>query len=118
MTTFIFIQKLTYIYGINEKYKTETEKFYYGRILIDFITTKPPYSNNICNLTEDIFNLNISYIEDKLNITINRPYSIILKNLDNESEQHFGLKDINDYIEFRRVCYNNGSLYLVVVRIS
>jgi DNA-directed RNA polymerase subunit N (RpoN/RPB10) len=105
------MEEVSNIYNVNFKYSDFFNKFIDGRIIIKKITEE--YSNPICNLTSEDFN---SSILD--NLGINRLYEIIYENLSNGTVFSFGQNITNNYIEFRRVCYYDGSLYLVEVLIS
>ena len=111
----LLMEKVSYIYNINEKYQIIYNQFMHGRVLIKEITEK--YTDNICNLTSNNFDPNI------MNNLANFPYVIIYKNLSNTSQEYvFGNGDIiniqNNYIEFTRVCYYNGSLFLISVLVQ
>jgi len=111
----LLMEKVSYIYNINEKYQTIYNQFMHGRVLIKEITEK--CTDNICNLTSNNFDPNI------MNNLANFPYVIIYKNLSNTSQEYvFGNGDIiniqNNYIEFTRVCYYNGSLFLISVLVQ
>jgi uncharacterized protein YukJ len=108
------MEKVSYIYNINEKYQIIYSQFMHGRILIKEITEQ--YTNNICNLTSNNFNQNIM---DNL---ANFPYEIIYKNLSNISQEYVfsndNITNMQNYIEFNRVCYYDGSLFLVSVLVQ
>ncbi len=113
--TLLLMEKVSYIYNINEKYQIIYNQFMHGRVLIKEITEK--YTDNICNLTSNNFDPNI------MNNLASFPYVIIYRNLSNTSQEYiFGNGDIiniqNNYIAFNRVCYYNGSLYLVRVLVQ
>ncbi|BFI73323.1 hypothetical protein YN1_3100 [Nanoarchaeota archaeon] len=109
--TLLLMEKVASIYVINTKYENFFNEFMDGRIIMKEITEQ--YANPICNLTSNDFNSNIL---DNLNIS--RPYEIIYENLNNGEILTFGENVSNNYIEFRRVCYYQGNLYLVEVLIS
>jgi uncharacterized membrane protein YqiK len=112
--TLLLMEKVSYIYNINEKYQIIYSQFMHGRILIKEITEQ--YTNNICNLTSNNFNQNIM---DNL---ANFPYEIIYKNLSNISQEYVfsndNITNMQNYIEFNRVCYYDGSLFLVSVLVQ
>jgi len=113
--TLLLMEKVSYIYNINEKYQIIYNQFMDGRVLIKEITEQ--YTDNICNLTSNNFNPNIM---DNL---AGFPYEIIYENLSNTSQKYIFSNDNitnmqNNYIEFNRVCYYNGSLYLVSVLVQ
>lgn len=112
--TLLLMEKVSYIYNINEKYQIIYNQFMHGTILIKEITEQ--YTNNICNLTSNNFNPNIM---DNL---ASFPYEIIYKNLSNISQEYIfsndNITNMQNYIEFNRVCYYNGSLYLVSVLVQ
>jgi len=113
--TLLLMEKVSYIYNINEKYQIIYNQFMDGRVLIKEITEQ--YTDNICNLTLNNFNPNIM---DNL---ANFPYEIIYENLSNTSQKYIFSNDNitnmqNNYIEFNRVCYYDGSLYLVSVLVQ
>ncbi|MFP3256655.1 MAG: hypothetical protein RXO36_02475 [Candidatus Nanopusillus acidilobi] len=113
--TLLLMEKVSYIYNINEKYQIIYNQFMDGRVLVKEITEQ--YTDNICNLTSNNFNPNIM---DNL---ANFPYEIIYENLSNTSQKYIFSNDNitnmqNNYIEFNRVCYYNGSLYLVSVLVQ
>jgi len=113
--TLLLMEKVSYIYNINEKYQIIYNQFMHGRVLIKEITEQ--YTDNICNLTSNNFNPNIM---DNL---AGFPYEIIYENLSNTSQKYIFSNDNitnmqNNYIEFNRVCYYNGSLYLVSVLVQ
>jgi hypothetical protein len=109
------MEKVSYIYNINEKYQIIYNQFMDGRVLIKEITEQ--YTDNICNLTSNNFNPNIM---DNL---ASFPYEIIYENLSNTSQKYIFSNDNitnmqNNYIEFNRVCYYDGSLFLVRVLVQ
>jgi len=113
--TLLLMEKVSYIYNINEKYQIIYNQFMDGRVLIKEITEQ--YTDNICNLTLNNFNPNIM---DNL---ANFPYEIIYENLSNTSQKYIFSNDNitnmqNNYIEFNRVCYYDGSLFLVSVLVQ
>ena len=113
--TLLLMEKVSYIYNINEKYQIVYNQFMHGRVLIKEITEK--YTDNICNLTSNNFDPNI------MNNLAGFPYVIIYRNLSNTSQEYiFGNGDIiniqNNYIAFTRVCYYNGSLFLASVLVQ
>jgi len=112
--TLLLMEKVSYIYNINEKYQIIYNQFMNGRVLIKEITEQ--YTNNICNLTSNNFNPNIM---DNL---ASFPYEIIYKNLSNISQEYIfsndNITNMQNYIEFNRVCYYNGSLFLVSVLVQ
>jgi len=112
--TLLLMEKVSYIYNINEKYQIIYNQFMNGRVLIKEITEQ--YTNNICNLTSNNFDQNIM---DNL---ANFPYEIIYKNLSNTSQEYIfsndNITNMQNYIEFNRVCYYNGSLFLVSVLVQ
>jgi hypothetical protein len=113
--TLLLMEKVSYIYNINEKYQIVYNQFMNGRVLIKEITER--YTDNICNLTSKNFDPNI------MNNLASFPYVIIYRNLSNTSQEYiFGNGDIiniqNNYIVFTRVCYYNGSLFLVRVLVQ
>ncbi|AMD30054.1 hypothetical protein Nps_03360 [Candidatus Nanopusillus acidilobi] len=113
--TLLLMEKVSYIYNINEKYQIIYNQFMDGRVLIKEITEQ--YTDNICNLTSNNFNPSIM---DNL---ASFPYEIIYENLSNTSQEYIFSNDNitnmqNNYIEFNRVCYYNGSLYLVSVLVQ
>ncbi|MDT7890821.1 MAG: hypothetical protein RQ869_02010 [Candidatus Nanopusillus sp.] len=113
--TLLLMEKVSYIYNVNEKYQIIYNQFMHGRVLIKEITEK--YTDNICNLTSNNFDPNI------MNNLAGFPYVIIYRNLSNTSQEYiFGNGDIiniqNNYITFTRVCYYNGSLFLVSVLVQ
>ena len=113
--TLLLMEKVSYIYNINEKYQIIYNQFMDGRILIKEITEQ--YTNNICNLTSNNFNPTI------MNNLASFPYEIIYENLSNISQEYIFSNDNitymqNNYIEFNRVCYYDGSLFLVRVLVQ
>ena len=112
--TLLLMEKVSYIYNINEKYQIIYNQFMHGRVLIKEITEQ--YTNNICNLTSSNFNPSIM---DNL---ASFPYEIIYKNLSNISQIYIfsndNITNMQNYIEFNRVCYYNGSLFLVSVLVQ
>jgi len=113
--TLLLMEKVSYIYNINEKYQIIYNQFMDGRVLIKKITEQ--YTNNICNLTSNNFDPSIM---DNL---ANFPYEIIYENLSNISQEYIFSNDNitnmqNNYIEFNRVCYYDGSLFLVRVLVQ
>jgi len=113
--TLLLMEKVSYIYNINEKYQIIYNQFMNGRVLIKEITEQ--YTSNICNLISNNFNPNIM---DNL---ASFPYEIIYENLSNISQEYIFSNDNitnmqNNYIEFNRVCYYNGSLFLVSVLVQ
>ena len=113
--TLLLMEKVSYIYNVNEKYQIIYNQFMHGRVLIKEITEK--YTDNICILTSNNFDPNI------MNNLAGFPYVIIYRNLSNTSQEYiFGNGDIiniqNNYIAFTRVCYYNGSLFLASVLVQ
>ncbi|MCC5447068.1 hypothetical protein [Candidatus Nanobsidianus stetteri] len=113
--TLLLMEKVSYIYNINEKYQIIYNQFMDGRVLIKEITEQ--YTNNICNLTSNNFDPSIM---DNL---ASFPYEIIYENLSNTSQEYIFSNDNitnmqNNYIEFNRVCYYDGSLFLVSVLVQ
>ena len=112
--TLLLMEKVSYIYNINEKYQIIYNQFMHGRVLIKEITEQ--YTDNICNLTSNNFNPNIM---DNL---ANFPYEIIYENLSNTSQKYIfsndNITNMQNYIEFNRVCYYDGSLFLVRVLVQ
>ena len=112
--TLLLMEKVSYIYNINEKYQIIYNQFMNGRVLIKEITEQ--YTNNICNLTSNNFDPNIM---DNL---AGFPYEIIYKNLSNTSQEYIfsndNITNMQNYIEFNRVCYYDGSLFLVSVLVQ
>jgi len=113
--TLLLMEKVSYIYNINEKYQIIYNQFMDGRVLIKEITEQ--YTNNICNLTSNNFDPSIM---DNL---ASFPYEIIYENLSNINQEYIFSNDNitnmqNNYIEFNRVCYYDGSLFLVSVLVQ
>jgi len=113
--TLLLMEKVSYIYNINEKYQIIYNQFMDGRVLIKEITEQ--YTNNICNLTSNNFDPSIM---DNL---ASFPYEIIYENLSNINQEYIFSNDNitnmqNNYIEFNRVCYYDGSLFLVRVLVQ
>ena len=113
--TLLLMEKVSYIYNINEKYQIIYNQFMDGRVLIKEITEQ--YISGICNLTSNNFDPNIM---DNL---AGFPYEIIYENLSNISQEYIFSNDNitniqNNYIEFNRVCYYDGSLFLVRVLVQ
>jgi len=112
--TLLLMEKVSYIYNINEKYQIIYNQFMNGRVLIKEITEQ--YTNDICNLTSNNFDPNIM---DNL---AGFPYEIIYKNLSNISQEYIfsndNITNMQNYIEFNRVCYYDGSLFLVSVLVQ
>lgn len=113
--TLLLMEKVSYIYNINEKYQIIYNQFMDGRVLIKEITEQ--YTNNICNLTSNNFDPSIM---DNL---ASFPYEIIYENLNNINQEYIFSNDNitnmqNNYIEFNRVCYYDGSLFLVSVLVQ
>jgi uncharacterized membrane protein YqiK len=112
--TLLLMDKVSYIYNINEKYLIIYNQFMHGRILIKEITEQ--YTDNICNLTSNNFDSNI------MNNLASFPYEIIYKNLSNISQEYIfsndNITNMQNYIEFNRVCYYDGSLFLVSVLVQ
>jgi hypothetical protein len=113
--TLLLMEKVSYIYNINEKYQIIYNQFMDGRVLIKEVTEQ--YTNNICNLTSNNFDPSIM---DNL---ASFPYEIIYENLNNISQEYIFSNDNitnmqNNYIEFNRVCYYDGSLFLVRVLVQ
>jgi len=110
--TLLLMEKVSYIYNVNEKYQIIYNQFMHGRVLIKEITEQ--YTNNICNLTSNNFDSNI------MNNLASFPYVIIYRNLSSSNQEYVFSNDNitnmqNDYMVFTRVCYYNGSLFLVSV---
>ncbi|MFP3132397.1 MAG: hypothetical protein RXQ77_03605 [Candidatus Nanopusillus sp.] len=55
--TLLLMEKVSYIYNINEKYQIIYNQFMNGRVLIKEITEQ--YTIDICNLTSNNFDPNI-----------------------------------------------------------
>lgn len=113
--TLLLMEKVSYIYNINEKYQIIYNQFMDGRVLIKEITEQ--YTNNICNLTSN--NFDPSIIDNLASF----PYEIIYENLSNINQEYIFSNDNitnmqNNYIEFNRVCYYDGSLFLVSVLVQ
>ncbi|MFP3317102.1 MAG: hypothetical protein RXN79_01700 [Candidatus Nanopusillus sp.] len=112
--TLLLMEKVSYIYNINEKYQIIYNQFMNGRVLIKEITEQ--YTSDICNLTSNNFDPNIM---DNL---AGFPYEIIYKNLSNTSQEYIfsndNITNMQNYIEFNRVCYYDGSLFLVSVLVQ
>jgi len=113
--TLLLMEKVSYIYNVNEKYQIIYNQFMHGRVLIKEITEK--YTDNICNLTSNNFDSNI------MNNLASFPYVIIYKNLSNSNQEYifsnYNITNMqNNYIAFTRVCYYNGSLFLVSVLVQ
>jgi len=112
--TLLLMEKVSYIYNINEKYQIIYNQFMNGRVLIKEITEQ--YTGDICNLTSNNFDPNIM---DNL---AGFPYEIIYKNLSNTSQEYIfsndNITNMQNYIEFNRVCYYDGSLFLVSVLVQ
>jgi len=112
--TLLLMEKVSYIYNINEKYQIIYNQFMNGRVLIKEITEQ--YTSDICNLTSNNFDPNIM---DNL---AGFPYEIIYENLSNASQEYIfsndNITNMQNYIEFNRVCYYDGSLFLVSVLVQ
>jgi len=112
--TLLLMDKVSYIYNINEKYQIVYNQFMNGRVLIKEITEQ--YTSVICNLTSNNFDPNIM---DNL---AGFPYEIIYKNLGNTGQEYIfsndNITNMQNYIEFNRVCYYDGSLFLVSVLVQ
>ncbi|MFZ8801221.1 MAG: hypothetical protein ACO2ON_03560 [Candidatus Nanopusillus sp.] len=113
--TLLLMEKVSYIYNVNEKYQIIYNQFMHGRVLIKEITEK--YTDNICNLTSKNFD------PDIMNNLASFPYVIIYKDLSNTSQEYifsnYNITDMqNNYIAFTRVCHYNGSLFLVSVLVQ
>jgi len=112
--TLLLMEKVSYIYNINEKYQIVYNQFMNGRVLIKEITEQ--YTSVICNLTSNNFDPNIM---DNL---AGFPYEIIYKNLGNTGQEYIfsndNITNMQNYIEFNRVCYYDGSLFLVSVLVQ
>ena len=112
--TLLLMEKVSYIYNINEKYQIVYNQFMNGRVLIKEITEQ--YTSGICNLTSNNFDPNIM---DNL---AGFPYEIIYENLGNTGQEYIfsndNITNMQNYIEFNRVCYYDGSLFLVSVLVQ
>jgi len=94
-----------YVYIINKE-KTMLYHFYLGRYILENITEKEPYADGICNLTPKFFTI--------FNKTW--PVFIEIAYLNGTPINKTGYYSPDNYFEFRRVCYYNGKLYLIIVR--
>ncbi|MGC9079215.1 MAG: hypothetical protein ACP5G1_00570 [Nanopusillaceae archaeon] len=115
IVTILLLEKIAYSYSINYQYADSFERFIEGRMIIRILTEK--ISNNICNLTINNFNYDIIN-QTIASYGINRPYSILYKNLETGEEISLGLNITGEFISFSRVCNYNGQLYLVRVMIT
>ena len=119
----IFVLSINLINSFYSSYKEELlilRRFYEGRVLIKELTEKAPFSNGICNLTEDFFNIlsneNLLYNYTK-SLGIVDDYNIEVYYLLNNSKILSVGANPSSFIEMRRVCNFNNSLYLIVLRI-
>jgi len=119
----IFVLSANLISNLYSSYKEELlilRRFYEGRVLIKELTERPPFSNGICNLTEDFFNIlyneSLFYNYTK-SLGIIDDYNIeVYYFLNNSKLLSIGVIP-SSFIEMRRVCNFNNSLYLIVLRI-
>ena len=115
---FLFINRVNSMILLNEKVYIDLERFYAGRYIIKLITENPPYAYGICNITNDFFNIfnESEYIKFLENNNISQPIEITVRNIYNGETFRIGGYG-KEYYEFRRVCYHNGSLWLISIRI-
>jgi len=115
---FLFINKTNSLILLNKEIYKDIERFYIGRYIIKLLTEAHPYASGICNLTTDFFNI---FNESEFLEFLNRnnilfPMEIAAKNIYDGHEYKIGGYGI-EYYEFRRICYYNGSLWLITVRV-
>jgi len=123
LVIFISILSLDWATNLYTNYKEELsilKRFYEGRVLVKELTEKPPFSNNICNLTEEFFtilsNESLFYnYTSSLGITSN--VRIEVYDLLNNAELFNIGANLSDFIEMRRVCSFNNSLYLIILKV-
>ncbi|BBL45898.1 hypothetical protein MJ1_0759 [Nanobdella aerobiophila] len=110
LASLLILDKLTFIYRINFNYQNSYIQFMTGRNIMEYLTNY--ITDNTCNLT--LNNFNSLYIDN----LSSQPYEIIYENLSNGQKFFYGENVTNNYIEFRRVCFYDHSLYLVEVLVS
>lgn len=111
----VFINKFISIFQDIKSINELSIRFYSGRILMKILTEE--YSNGICNLTDEFFNLikNESYLKEVTDsYKIEPVYTIIVENLETGDRTIVDFGNFNNF-QFNRVCYYNGSLYLIKV---
>jgi len=119
----IFILSIGLVTNFYTSYKEELlilRKFYEGRVLIKELTEKPPFSDGICNLTESFFNAlnNESYLYNYTrSLGIVDDFNIRVYYFSNNTELLSVGENLSNFIEMRRVCNFNNSLYLIVLDI-
>jgi len=120
---FIFILLLDRVTNLYTNYKEELsilKRFYEGRVLIKELTEKSPFSNNTCNLTEEFFailsNESLFYNYTK-SLGITGDVKIEVYDLLNNTELlNIGV-NLSNFIEMRRICSFNNSLYLIILKV-
>lgn len=111
---FLFLNKFIYTYKIYYKEINIGYEFIKGRVIMKILTENISYP--ICNLSVYFFNLieNSSLTYQFFgNYSIYPPYYIFIENLYNTSENYTVDEGYENNFEFNRVCYFNGSLYLI-----
>ncbi len=120
---FIFMLSTDAVSSFYKIYKGNlymVRKFYEERVLMKVFSEGYNFTNNTCNLTTNFFNLlsnSTNFYNYIKRIGIKDNVSIELINrLNNTVLVKIGLKKDN-FLEADRVCYYNGSLYLIKIRV-
>lgn len=115
----LFIYKIGIISHTNFEILYLTDKFYAGRIILKYFTESRNFSYGICNLSSNIFLMNNQTFFNYLNnISITDPSELLLENLSNGNTTIYGYNIESDDFQFQRVCYYDGSLFLVQVKVQ
>ncbi|RDD52607.1 hypothetical protein BA065_00610 [Nanoarchaeota archaeon NZ13-N] len=121
--TLIFILSISFVGNSYNSFREELyllRKFYEGRVLIKSLTESQTFSNKTCNITDNL----IYYLSDPSSFY---EYMKSLGIRDNVSLEVIDISDgkllfkigekRDNFLEFRRVCYYNGSLYLFSIKV-
>jgi len=121
--TLIFILSISFVGNSYNSFREELyllRKFYEGRVLIKSLTESQNFSNKTCNITDNL----IYYLSDPSSFY---EYTKSLGIRDNVSLEVVDISDgrllfkigdkTDNFFEFRRVCYYNGSLYLFSIKV-
>jgi len=123
LIVFIFILSMGLVSNFYTSYREELlvlRRFYEGRVLFKELTEKYPFSNGVCNLTESFFNaLNneSNFYNYTRSLGIVDDFNIEVYYLSNNTKLLSIGGNLSGFMEMRRVCNFNNSLYLIILRI-
>lgn len=111
---------ITKVYSAYNEWKYNfdfMDRFLDLKKLVFFITESNNFTYQICNLNPTLFTIdNTTFLNIVSELGINKPVSILIDGNNYTNLLGYYLSGTT-YIEIRRVCFYNGSLYLLKFRI-